>query len=222
MRGCAAALAMLALTGCEGVTDQVVDQLARIGAPSDATGEGIRTLSLLGGDVRVRGPEGYCIDQGASSARRGFAVMAGCALLSEDAAVMPTLDGLITVQFGDDDTASVAGNEDAFAAFLETEQGRSILSAAGSADDVASVSTVPGDGIVMARFEDTGGPAFEGTTVAQWRGFMDVDSRLVTVTVLSFERAALSRGQGQRLLAVTMAELAEANPAAEVVVAEGG
>ncbi|SMX40002.1 hypothetical protein [Octadecabacter ascidiaceicola] len=222
VRLCAFVLLLVGLSGCEdieGMANNVAGQLANVGAATDATSEGIRTLSLLGGDVRVRGPEAYCVDQGASNARRGFAVLAGCALLSDDAGFMPTLDGLITVQFGDEDTANVTGNETTFAQFLESESGRALLAGSGDAASVSDVSTVTGDTGVMARFEDTsGGPVFTGTSGPQWRGFLDINGRLTTISVLSFDRSALSRGEGERLLTVAMAELGEAN--APVVVAE--
>lgn len=207
VRGCVLAVAAFGLIGC----DQVSDGLARIGVSSDATNRGIRTLSLLGGDVRVRGPEGYCVDQSASNARDGFAVLAGCALLSDGAAVMPSLDGLITVQFGEADTASVTDNEEAFAAFLQTDAGRGLLAADGDLANVAEVATITDKTAVLARFEDASGPAIAGTSGAQWRGFLDVRGRLVTVSVLSFDRAELSRSEGERLLVVAMAQLAEVN-----------
>jgi len=211
VRGCVVAFAMFGLSGCDQVSGVVTDGLARISAPDDVTSEGIRTLALMGGDVRVRGPEGYCIDQGASNARRGFAVMVGCALLSEDAGVMPTLDGLIMVQFGAEDTASVSGNEDAFAAFLSSDAGRSILAGDGDLAKVAEVATTSETDAVLARFEDTSGPSFAGTSGPQWRGFTDVKGRLVTVSVLSFDRDALSRSEGERLLVVALEELAAVN-----------
>nr|WP_252734585.1 hypothetical protein [Octadecabacter sp. B2R22] len=199
------------MVGCDDVSGTVTDGLARLGAPRDATAEGIRTLSLLQGDVLVRGPEGYCVDQAASNARQGFAVMAGCALMSQDAAIMPSLDGLITVQVGAAETSSVGGNEEAFAAFLKTDAGRGLLAADNDIASVGEITTIADDGAVLARFEDASGPTFQGTTGPQWRGFLDVKGRLVTITVLSFERNALSRGEGERLLGATLAEFVEVN-----------
>ena len=215
LRLCVFALSASVLVGCDQVSSGIADGLASISAPRDATGEGIRTLSLLGGDVRARGPEGYCIDQGASNARRGFAVMAGCALLSDDADIMPTLDGLITVQFGAADTASVTDNEDAFAAFLKSDAGRGLLAGDGDIANMSEVATVSDRSGVLARFEDTSGPSLVGTSGPQWRGFLDVNGRLVTISVLSFDRNALSRSEGERLLVIAMAEVAEVNAPAE-------
>lgn len=214
VRGCVFAAVLMGLGACDQFNEVggvVADRLASIGGAPDATSEGIRTMSLLGGDVRVRGPEGYCIDQGASNARRGFAVLVGCVLLSDDAAVMPSLDGLITVQFGDEDTASVTDNEDAFAAFLQSEAGRGLLAGDGDAASVAEVATITDRTAVLVRFEDTAGPAFAGTGGPQWRGFQDVGGRLVSVSVLSFDRDTLTRSEGERLLTVAMVELAEVN-----------
>lgn len=211
MRGCVLAIVACGLTACDGVGDQLVGQIASMRSNPDATAEGIRTLSLLGGDVSARGPDGYCVDQSASDARRGFAVMVGCALLAEEAPLMPRLDGLITVQFGAQDTASVTDNEGAFAAFLKTDSGRSLLAGSGDSADVTAVGTITDRAGVLVRFQDTSGPAFPGTTGPQWRGFLDINGRLVTISVLSFDRAVLSRGEGERLLIVAMAELAEVN-----------
>lgn len=205
-KACVLALTAFGLVACDGLPDQI----AALGVASDATSEGIRTLSVLGGDVRVRGPEGYCIDQRASNARRGFAVMAGCALMA-DAAVMPSLDGLITVQFGDSDTASVSGNEEAFAAFLKSEAGQSVLSRDGDAGSITGLTVIADRAGVLARFEDTSETALDGTSGAQWRGFLDIEGRLTTISVLSFDRNTLSRSEGQRLLVVAMAQLSEVN-----------
>jgi len=210
LRVCILMLGLIVLSGCA-VTDRLSDGLAALGPRPDATGSGIRTLSLLQGDVRVRGPEGYCIDQSASRARSGFAVLAGCALLSEDAAIMPNLDGLITVQFGDPDTASVSGNEEAFSAFLRSDAGRGLLAMDGTAQSITDAQILTDREGILVRFQDASGPAFAGTTAEQWRGFLDVNGRLVTISVLSFQRNQLSRSEGERLLVVAMAELAEVN-----------
>jgi len=213
LRLCVMAAALLGLASCDQVADRVSEGLSRIGgvAAEDATSEGIRTLALLDGSVRARGPDGYCIDQLASDAQTGFVVMAGCALLSEEAAIMPTPDALITIQFGDEGSASITDNEDAFAGFLESEAGRALLAQDGEASSVEAVSTISDRAGVLARFEDSSGPTFSGTTGSQWRGFLDVGGRLTTVSVLSFDRNVLSLAEGERLLVIAMAELAEVN-----------
>lgn len=208
-RICAAGLLATVLTGCDRI-DTGLPFLAR--AP-DATAQGIRTLALLDGAVRVRGPDAYCVDQRASRSRDGFAVLAGCALLSGSAAGMPAIDGLITVQFGEAGTAGVTGNEAAFADFIASDAGRTLLASDGDAAKIEHVATIVDVGGVLALFEDRSGPAIGGTTGPQWRGFLDIDGRLVTVAVRSFARQPITHAQGERLLVVTMAELSEVNAA---------
>jgi len=211
LRGCLVSLALFGLTGCENISNRV----AGLNASANATNEGIRTLAMLDGNVRVRGPEGYCVDQSASDSRNGFAVLAGCALLSETAAVMPQLDGLITVQFGEEDSASVVGNEDVFAAFLASDSGRGILSANGEGTALSDVTTVSDRSGVIVHFNDTAGTGFPGTDSEQWRGFVDVKGRLVTVSVLNFDRNDLSSSERERLLVVAMAQVLEVNATAQ-------
>jgi len=197
-------LALFGLVGCEQITGGLSDR-------TTLTSQGIRTLSLLGGDVRVRGPEGYCVDQAASDARSGFAVIAGCVLLTDDVDLAPVLDGLITVQFGDEETASVNGDEEAFASFLDSDVGRSLLATSGDATDLVDMVSQIEGAAVLIRFEDTSLPAFAGTNGVQWRGFFDVKGRLTTVSVLSFDRAPLTQSQAEQLLVASMNELTAVN-----------
>ena len=204
-------LALFGLVGCEQITGGLTDRAAISATPEAATSQGIRTLSLLGGEVRVRGPEGYCIDQAANDARSGFAVIAGCVLLTDNADLAPVLDGLITVQFGDEETASVTEQEEAFASFLDSNAGRNLLATSGDAADLVDmVSQIEGSA-VLVRFEDTSLPAFAGTNGAQWRGFFDVNGRLTTVSVLSFDRAPLTQSEAEQLLIATVNELTAVN-----------
>ena len=204
-------LALIGLVGCEQVTGGITDRATVTTTPEIATSQGIRTLSLLGGDVRVRGPEGYCVDQAASDARRGFAVLAGCVLLTDEIDLLPMLEGFITVQFGAEQTASVADDKEAFASFLNSNAGRELLAVSGDAADLVDVTSQIEDSGVLVWFKDTSLPAFAGTSGAQWRGFFDINGRLATVSVLSFDRAPLSQSEAERLLVTAMSELAAVN-----------
>lgn len=204
-----AVLAVLMLPGCEGAGLNL-PTLPSLGGQRDATGHGIRTLSLLDGAVRVRAPEGYCIDQSASRARSGFAMMAGCAVVADEIGVMPSLDGLLTVQFGEAGSASVDGNEAALAAMLQGAAGDAAISDE-SGGEVAELYQATNR--VILRQAEVSPPELNGTTGPVWRGFMDVQGRLVTVTVRSFERAPLRNEESRRLLEITMSEIEQANAA---------
>lgn len=204
-RVCAIGLLAATLTGCEGMN---------LGLAPDGAGQGMRSLRMLDGAVQVRGPQGYCVDQRASRARDGFAVLAGCAIVSDHAAEMPVIDGLLTVQFGAENTASVAGNEAGFASFIASDAGRALLASNGNAANVGRVVTTVGRGSVIARFEDRSGPVVAGTAGTQWRGFMDIGDRMVTVSVMGFARKPMTQAQAERLLVGAMAELRQVNGAA--------
>jgi len=173
------------------------------------TGEGLRTLAMLDGAVRVRGPEGYCVDQSASAAPRGFAIMAGCAVLSERAATMPDRAGLVTVQFGAAGSALVGAGAADLAEMLRDDAGQGLLSGGEAGVEVGEVGV---DGTrVMVRFEDHAGAPVPGTTPMVWRGFTDIGDRLVTVSVLAYERDPLTSEAGRALLEEALRALKEAN-----------
>ncbi|KPP86191.1 MAG: hypothetical protein HLUCCA08_16750 [Rhodobacteraceae bacterium HLUCCA08] len=200
MRRIVAVLAPLVLAGC------LADGLTLAGMSGSEDPRGVRALRVLDGSVSVRAPDGYCIDMEASRARRGFAVMAGCALISDAARLMPSLDGLITVQVGAPGSAVVNGDPARLAAFLDSAAGAALLGDAVRVQDVAL-----GAASVAVRFDPDGPPRLDGTDGPVWRGFLDLDDRAVTVTVRGFARAPLSPDEGGRLLDIAMTEIAVAN-----------
>lgn len=171
---------------------------------------GIRTLSVLDGAVSVRGPEGFCVDQQSSRAEAGFAVLAGCALVS-DATVMPSHEGLITVQIGGSDSAGVAGAESELAGLLRTAQGAALLSASGDPATVQVRRVDRADGVVVVRFSDAAPAATPGLERLEWRAFLDIKGRLTTISLRGFDRAPLPAEQGLRLLSQAIGALRAAN-----------
>jgi hypothetical protein len=173
-------------------------------------GQGTRSLGLYGGAVTVQGPEGYCVDPGASRPDSGFAVMGACGLLVA-AGMMPQTDGFITVQVGAAGTATVAGSEGDLAELLRTPQGAALLTDAGNARTVTLGQIDRGEGLVSVRFADSAAPPVEGLMQEEWRAFLDLDDRLVTIGVRGYARAPLTAGQAQGLLYGTVDALRRAN-----------
>ncbi len=196
--------ALIAVAGCAGVGEVVTG----FGAARDGTARGIRTLSLFDGAVRVRGPEGYCVDRQASRTRTGFAVLAACARVS-DAEILPSLDGLLTVQIGEEGSAVVAGNEEALARMLTEEAGRGLLSDGGGAVTVHQAESQ--EGLVLVRFTDPAARAMEGMEAPAWRAFLDLGGRSAVISLRAFEAVPLGAGEGEILIRAAAAELAEVN-----------
>ena len=163
---------------------------------------------MFDGAVRVRGPEGYCIDRQASRARTGFAVLAACARVSE-AELLPTLDGLLTVQIGEANSAVVRGQEDTLATLLEKEAGQALLSA-GEAE-VTVYETEARDGLVLVRYNDPDAPRMRGTEATGWRVFLDLGDRSAVISLRAFEANPLDERDGEILIRTAAAALAEAN-----------
>jgi len=175
-------------------------------------GEPVRAMALVGGEVVVATPTGYCIDQRTSRPSSGFVVMAGCALVSDEQS-MPSVDGLLTVQVGDADTALVAADEVALRSLLATAQGAAVLSPNGDPTAIEIDRLENRDGVVYVHFLDTAAPPVDGLEQLEWRAFFDLGSRLATVTVRGFDRAPIDTDQGLLLLRRAVATIRDANGA---------
>ena len=163
----------------------------------------VQSMALADGRVVVGTPEGYCIDERTSRPRRGFVIMAGCALISGDPR-MPQTDGLITVQLGDEGTASVGANPSALRNLLATADGAALLSPSGDPTAIEVDDLEVGGNVVYVHFRDGGPPPVSGLEQLEWRAFLDLGDRLATVTVRGFERAPISSADGLRLLRATV------------------
>jgi hypothetical protein len=177
---------------------------------------GTRGIALYDGAVQVETPQGYCVDPVASNAAAGFAVLGACARLGGSGAV-PMADGFITLQVGEAGSAAVTGSETDLAALLRLPAGAALLT---DADDPASVAITGiglGEGVVSVRFSDLAPAPVEGLAAEEWRAFLDLGDRLVTVGLRGYARAPLSAAQAQGLLDATVAALRAANPPAAAV-----
>ncbi len=119
-----------------------------------------------------------------------FAVLGACGLLHATG-IMPQTDGFITVQVGEAGTATVAGSEDDLATLLRLPQGAALLTEAGNPATVTLGQIDRGDGLVSVRFADSAPPPVEGLMQEEWRAFLDLDDRLVTIGVRGYARAPL-------------------------------
>ncbi|NDU99517.1 dihydroxy-acid dehydratase [Pseudoroseicyclus tamaricis] len=189
MRAALAAAVLIALSGCE-------TSVAAIGAP---TGEGARALALYGGDIVATAPYGYCADTEASRPSLGFALFAGCGLISA-LDIMPTAEALLSIQVGQAGSAAVTGQEGELAGLLLTEAGAALLSEDGNGAEVEVDDVQPREGIVFVHFTDESPPPAPGIETREWRAFFDVKGRLVTIALRGLARAPLSTDGGLGLL----------------------
>ena len=209
LRFCGGVLAFALLSACEG---GVLASLPSVsgGASQVEQAPAFAQLELLDGAVTAAGPDGYCADLSASAPDDGFAIFAPCTSLDPEAEAR-ALAGLATVQVGASDSATVTGQEAAFVALLESPEGAAVLSRTGQADTVTIQSTKPDEGAVSVRFTDSAPTDFDGAQALQWRAFVDVGNRLVTISVRGLQDAPLARAEGSAMLRQAIAALVAAN-----------
>ncbi len=175
------------------------------------SGDPVERMSVLDGAVQVQGPDGYCIDSRASQPGKGFVVLGSCAAISSKA-VQPLYPALMTVQIGPANSAAVAGAEGDMLSLLTSAQGAALLADGGNGGTVRITGRSQTVGMVAVSFVDSGATHRAGLAPDQWRAFIDLSGRLVTVGIRSFANRPLSDRQGQSLLTAAVAALRQVNP----------
>ena len=190
--------------------------LAGCDAVSDLSGPPGNSVRLAGG-VGLVAPQGYCVDPVTSRPAAGFALLAACAAMTaDDTDAYPDDVALITVQVGGAASAVVTGQEEAFAAFLDTPEGAALLGVTGMGGPVSVVETDAAANAVRVYTRDDGPPGVVGSQAEAWRLFTDVKGRLVTIAVRGLTDAPLSQRQSRALLDQVAALLRGANTAAAI------
>jgi hypothetical protein len=168
-------------------------------ALAGCSGSAVTQLAVFDGDVITVGPKGYCADVVASRPDSGFAIFAPCATLGVRSAAA-VASAIATVQVGESGSAIVQSDPAGFAAVLAEASGPSIL-ARGSDATTVTINMVIQDGArVSVYFTDDSETAIEGMQNAEWRSFVDLNDRLVTVSVRGIDAAPLSEHDGVVLL----------------------
>jgi len=165
-----------------------------------------RATTFADGAILLQAPAGYCVDTVTSRSASDFAVMAPCATLGLEAPA-PQIVGLVTAQAGAPESGTIVTDEIALRDFLITDAGRALLSTTGAASEITVLSTQAFDDQVMVRFRDQGPPPLAGLQNEEWRGFVQVDGRLVTISVRGLAAAPLQDGPGAALLKQVIAGL---------------
>lgn len=209
----AVVVALSGLTACSG------SDLPSLPQAEGGAGSVVQRIALRDGAVTAAGPNGYCADPRASRPARGFAIFATCAALGDDSQPFAR-PAVVTVQVGPMDSASVTGQEAAMIAFFESAQGAQTLSRINDASTVKVQSTKEGEGVVSVRFTDDAPSDIDGQQDLEWRAFLDIGGRLVTLSVRGLQEAPMERSVGSALLRQAIAAIRAAN-AAEAATEDG-
>jgi len=228
----AAALAAMALTGCENFGESGVSaELSRVRGQKNfsiISSTAQRAMfSAQGQQIVVEPPQGYCLDEGsvAVTGKAAFALIADClengqpellANAGEGEVVeieLPrSFPGILTVSIsGEPAYGAEPGGLDRFEALLGTPAGLTLLGR-GNSPKSANVNIVRRIGnalYVLVEEQPGAGGAILGPRFS--RAFIDINDRLVLVTVSSFIDRPTSDEAMLGFLARQIARLRQAN-----------
>ena len=228
----AGALAAMALAACEtpGMSGRDAE-IARVRAASgfeviEASAE--RAVFIARGQrIVVEPPQGYCLDEDSVTVTRkaAFALIAECmrdcqAELENGAVAGRAVEielprvfpGILTVSVsGEPAYGGEAGASDAFEEMLGTAAGLKLLGRGSSPAPGAITATRRIGGALYVLIEE---PVEEDASILAprfWRAFMNINRRLVLVTVSSFSDRPMAEDAMMGFLAQQMTRLRQAN-----------
>lgn len=168
-------LSLLPLAGCMG------NGLAPGGGAN-----ALRTMPLYGGNIVVRGPEGYCIDPDSRRRQSGgtLVFLGSCEALTGEAGTR-VVPALMTVTV----TPRRPGTDQ--------PRARDIASALAPKEPLAEYDE---DGVAMVHFNLGGATILPGGDPSYWRGGMALDGHLISLAVYAPQNSQIAGAQGRDLL----------------------
>jgi len=156
-------------------------------------------IAVTSDRVVVTGPEGYCVDPTATrdTGDTGFVVLGNCAAISNsDLAVQPEVPAVLTAAVSEpSDGGQLAESLGELDAFFRSEDGLRLISRTGDAATVTVLDTVIEGEVFLLHATDTSAGSIEGVQGDYWRAYLDVGSRIATLSVLALEDRVLSRDE---------------------------
>lgn len=150
----------------------------------------------------IEGPTGFCPDVASINDADGasFVALATCSRMKtgdEDASI----PALLTVALrGPLPENVVTGKEQDFIDFLETDTGRAALARSGQTSDVTVTDSLKDGRAVYVWVADTSDGAPAGTQSGTWRGFFDLNGRMVSMAAYALTEDPFNKADGLTLL----------------------
>jgi hypothetical protein len=184
------------------------------GAPSRAK------VTVAGRPVVIAAPAGFCIDapSTAVTADGAFVLMSDCALLGRSRGGRPPVGAALTASVsagglggeGDDEAATLADLQH----FLDTADGRALVSRSGRGDRVRIISRQLKGDVLYVLVDDRGQQPIAGIDPRFWRAFLEVNGRMTVLSVIGFAGTGPGLQDSLNQLAATAASIRAANPGA--------
>ena len=179
------------------------------------------TVNAGGQPITIAAPAGFCVDARSTSVTStgAFVLLGDCVLLgkSTPATAGPTVGAALTASVstgglgdGGPATQSLADLE----RYVATPRGRALVGRGGNTDRVRILATETRAGVLYVLVEDRGAQPITGLDPRFWRGFLEVNGRLVGISELGFDGPRRDPQAGLTLLAAFADAIQRANPAA--------
>lgn len=190
-----------------GLLPPVVRLTAVLGAVALAAcvpqGSAPGAVSVAGGTVTIAGPEGFCVDRGAtrSTADTGFVLLGSCAALSGSLAQpQPPVPAVLTASVIGDAPQDFASNLPQMASFFRSSAGAKALSRTGRAETVAlGQVTSKGDALYI-RASDSARANGLAVEPEYWRAIFAQNGRIITLSVMGLADRPVRAEDKRRLL----------------------
>jgi len=171
--------------------------LAGCNAGSMSAGSASRTkVTVAGRSVTIVAPAGLCIDTAstASDAAGAFVLMRDCGAGPDARPARVALTASVS-------SGGLTGEGDAAAAslqelreYLETADGLAMVGRSGRSDRVAIRSEHLTGDVLFVLVEDGGPPPIAGLDRVFWRAFLEVNDRMIVLSVLGFGGVGAQQG----------------------------
>ena len=176
----------------------------------------LESVAVAGSSVIVAGPPGYCVDRSATreTAQGAFVLLGSCASLSGDATrPAPRVPGLLTVSVSGvpGDGAVLAAPFARLDAFLRSGPGRRALSRSSDPSTVEIIDIHRSDGALIIHARDSGVSEIVGIEDEFWRALLDVNGRIVTLSVTGFEARPMPPDAGRATIEALADRILSAN-----------
>jgi len=145
-------------------------------------------IEVARGAVVIAGPRGYCVDRQGSRPGNdpAFVLLGACDAIAGDVpATRPIRRAILTATVVALPAGAALPAPDVVAGFLQSEDGRTMLSRSGDAAQVEILASIVSADTVLMRIRDRG--RLDGPRVADtyWRAVFAHDRHMVTLAVLA-------------------------------------
>lgn len=204
--------AALGLAACDG------GDIAGLGAAGLAFSRAApQRVAVADGSIVITGPRGFCIDRSAlrEDSNGAFVLLGSCASITQSAGQpQPAIPAILTATVSGN-TVEDAGTDELLGfleAYLKSDDGLATLSRSGDPDKVQILETMIRDGALYIHARDRSGLADEISS-DYWRALLGINGRIVTISVVGFDRIPMSSTAGFQTLNDFKARIRAANGA---------